>query len=198
MGCSVLGRSAIALAAAMISCASPPPSAVDLEAPLIDLAACARGEPSCERSGQVGPHSFLVNDNEAVVMVATVECGEARCPHESQECCADSLQCSAIGTCTGPTADETVPARISLPLHRPSDDARLAWVAIGVFAGGKKGRTMTLTVTGSDPVELSVGEWMLRTEVSMGSVVPPPDARVEIAVTKGTIGLMYVVGRWKR
>lgn len=52
--------------ASLASCGSPPPGSVDEELLLVDLAACARGDTVCQKSGDVAATEALSGESIAV------------------------------------------------------------------------------------------------------------------------------------
>jgi hypothetical protein len=202
MGCFVSRRdlrNLVVLAAICVgACGSPPPSAVDDEFLLVDLAACARGDAICERSGSVGPTELLVDGNQGVALWAKLECGPQTCDADKQECCAASpTECVEKGKCGGGATIAPTPARISLPIRRHADNARLAWIAIGM-ASGETVRTLRVTIDGKDETVVEPSPWFARVEVSGRDRQPAVGARLELTATRGIFGIAWIVGRWKR
>jgi hypothetical protein len=179
----------------IVACGSPPPSAVDEELLFVDIEACARGDAECVRSGSVGPAEVLYEGNHAIALWAKPECGTATCDAKTTECCAATMKCEEKGKCAGALIPPT-PAKISLPIKRHSDDARLAWIAIGM-AAGEPVRQLRVSIDGEETVVEPV-EGSVRVEVSGRDRRPAAGARLELTATRGVFGIAWIVGRWKR
>jgi len=202
MGCFVSCRrlSALALFAVVIAaCGSPPPSAVDEEMLLVDLAACARGDAICEKFGSVAATPFLVEGNENVVLFAAPFCGSELCDPYSQDCCqASPTKCAPKGSCgAGAALVAPRPAGLSLPIKRASADARLAWIAIGV-ASGHPTRRLRISIDGQSDSVIEPSEGVARIELSGRDFQPAEGARLRITAESGVFGMAWIVGRWKR
>jgi len=201
MGSSVLRPEVWLLAlvaATTCACGSPPPSAVDEELLFVDLSACTRNDPSCEKTGAVLSRSVLFDGEHDVVLEAALTCGGEYCDPNATECCAASpTKCVPIGTC-GAGAELVLPkpASISLPIRREANDARLAWVAIGIAATRNR-RELKITVDGEESI-VHPSEGWLRLELSGKDRRLSDGARLKIEATHGVFGLVWVVGRWKR
>src|SRR5262249_17376329 len=125
-----------------------------------------------------------------------LECGTETCDATTQDCCSAPLKCMAKGECTAATVPPT-PARISLPIRVHSDDARLAWIAIGMTAG-EPVRNLHIKIDGQEETIIQPPEGFSRVEVSGRDQRVPPGSRLEITATNGVYGIAWIVGRWKR
>jgi hypothetical protein len=203
MGCSVLRpdlATVVVAALTIAACGSPPPSAVDEELLFVDLSLCAKNDPACEKSGDVGSKAVVFDGEHDVVLDAALRCGPTNeyCDPNVTECCADNpTKCVLKGSC-GPGAPlvQPKPASISLPILDHPADARLAWIAIGI-GSTKNERELKITVDGVESVVRPSEGW-LRFELSGQNRTIAPGARLKIEATRGAYGLVWVVGRWKR
>lgn len=183
------------------ACGSPPPSAVDEELLFVDIEACAHGDASCEQSGSTAPAELLLEGDHGLMLLARADCvnksGETKlCEVWTDECCASKQECVKAGTCGGPTVPPA-PAKITLPILGHHDDARLAWIAIGMTSGGLK-RTLRLKIDGQEETIIQPSAGYARLEVSGREQLVPAGARLELTADDGIFGIAWIVGRWKR